>query len=106
MEDATYASRPSPSFAPPYSSEVEAALATILDQIQLMRAVFGSRLDHLTDEMCQMNTRILGGRYLPFMLALGVHARCIFHSSPRWSHHWHKLKMIALSQHFPSFSYS
>ena len=29
-----------------------------MDQIQLMYANFGSRLDHLSDEMCQMDTRI------------------------------------------------
>jgi len=29
-----------------------------MEQLQHMRANFGSRLDHLSDEMCQMNTRI------------------------------------------------
>ena len=29
-----------------------------MDQLHLMRADFGSSLDHLFDEMCQMNTRI------------------------------------------------
>ena len=29
-----------------------------MDQLQLMRANFGSHLDHLSNEMCQMNTRI------------------------------------------------
>ena len=30
----------------------------ILDQLQHMRAHIGSRLDHIFDEMCQMNTKI------------------------------------------------
>ena len=29
-----------------------------MDQFQLMRADFDSRLDHLSDKTCQMNTRI------------------------------------------------
>ena len=29
-----------------------------MDQFQLMHADFDSRLDHIFDEMCQMNTRI------------------------------------------------
>ena len=29
-----------------------------MDQLQLMRNEFGSHLDYLSDEMCQMNTRI------------------------------------------------
>ena len=33
-------------------------IATIMDQLQLMRADFGSRLDHLTVKMYQMNTKI------------------------------------------------
>ena len=49
--DAAYASRLSSS-SPPPSSRVEASLATIMDQLQLMRASFGSRLDHLSNEMC------------------------------------------------------
>ena len=57
-EDATYASRPSSLSAPPSSSRVEASLAAIMDQLQLLRADIGSQLDHLTNEMCQMNTRI------------------------------------------------
>ena len=51
VEDATYAFRPSSSSTPSFSSGVEASLAAILDQIQLMRDDFNSRL-----EMCQMNT--------------------------------------------------
>ena len=34
----------------------------------------------------------IGGRYLPFMLVLDVHARRIFHSSLGWSRCWHELK--------------
>ena len=34
-----------------------------MDQIHLMCNDFGSRLDHRSDEMCQMNTRI--GRISP-----------------------------------------
>ena len=75
-EDATYASWPSFSSAPSSSSGVEASLAAIMDQLQHMSANFGSHLDHLFDEICQMNTRIgciacrqshLGGfAYSPF----------------------------------------
>ena len=57
-EDAAYASRPFSSSASSFSSRVEASLVAITDQLQLMRADFGSRFDHLTDEICQMNTRI------------------------------------------------
>ena len=57
--NATPTSRPSSSFATPFSSSgVEVSLATIMDQFQLMHADFGSRLDHLSNETCQMNTRI------------------------------------------------
>ena len=51
-------SKPSSSFAPPSSFGAGFSLATIMDQLQLMHVEFGSRLDHLPDEMCQMNTRI------------------------------------------------
>ena len=37
---------------------MEAFLVAILDQLQHMHADFGSYLDYLSDEMCQMNTRI------------------------------------------------
>ena len=57
-ENAAFASRSSSLSAPSSSSRVEASLAAILDQLQHMRADFGSCLDHLFDEMCQMNTRI------------------------------------------------
>ena len=57
--DAAPAFRPSSSSAPPSSSfKVVAFLVAIMDQLQLMCANFGSRLDHLFDEMCQMNNRI------------------------------------------------
>ena len=57
--DAASTSRPSSSSSHPFSSsKAEVSLATIMDQLQLMRADFGSRLDHLSDEMCKMNTRI------------------------------------------------
>ena len=60
-ENATYASRPPtppPSSAPSFSSRVNASLIAILDKLQHMRANFGSCLDHISNEMCQMNTRI------------------------------------------------
>ena len=57
--DAASTSRPSSSSSHPFSSSnAEVSLATIMDQLQLMRADFGSRLDHLSDKMCKMNTRI------------------------------------------------
>ena len=68
-EDAAYARHPSSS-APSSSSSsgVEATLAAILDQLQLVRddlgeirdtqAAHGDRLDLLFDNMSQMNTRI------------------------------------------------
>ena len=37
---------------------MEAFLVAILDQLQHMRADFGSYLDYLSNEMCKMNTRI------------------------------------------------
>ena len=58
VEDATYATRPSSSSAPSSSSGVEVSLVAILDQLQHMHADFGSRLNHLSDETCQMNTKI------------------------------------------------
>ena len=56
--DAAYASRPYSSSAPSSSSKVEASLAAIMDQLQHMRANFGSHFNHLSNEMCQMNTKI------------------------------------------------
>ena len=58
VEDATYASRPSSSSAPTSSSGVEASFATIMDQLRHMRTDFGSCLDHISNEMYQMNTKI------------------------------------------------
>ena len=49
-EDTAYASRPFPLFASSSSSRVEASLAAILDHFQHMRADFGCRLDHLSDD--------------------------------------------------------
>ena len=60
-DDATPTLRPSSSSTPSSSSSssgIEASLTTIMYQLQHMRANFGSRLDHISDEMCQMNTRI------------------------------------------------
>ena len=65
-------SQPSSSSAPPPPpssfSRVEATLAAILDQLQLVRrdlgdiretqAIHSDRLYHLIDGMCQMNTKI------------------------------------------------
>ena len=51
-EDAAYASPPSSTSTPSFSSGIKASLAAIIDQLQLMRADFGSHLDHLSDEMC------------------------------------------------------
>ena len=59
MTYATPASRPSSSSAPPSSfSGAEVSLAAIMDQLQLMRSDFGSRLNHISNEICQMYTRI------------------------------------------------
>ena len=51
-------SRPSSSFAPSSSSQAIISFADIMEKLQHMRADFGSCLDHLSDEMCQMNTKI------------------------------------------------
>ena len=57
--DAASASQPSSSSAPlSFSSRVEVSLTAIMDKLQLIHADFGSHLDHLFDEICQMNTRI------------------------------------------------
>ena len=48
--DATSTSKPSSLSTPPFSSfRAEVFLAVTMDQLQLMRANFGSRLDHLSD---------------------------------------------------------
>ena len=56
--DAAPASRPSSSSALPSSFGAQVSLAAIMDQVQLMHADFGSRLDPFFDEMCQMNAKI------------------------------------------------
>ena len=49
-------------------------------------------LQHLTME----------GHYLPFVQVLVVHVKCKSYSSPRWSCHWHELKIpISTSIPFP-----
>ena len=63
-----------------------------LTQAQPIRGV----LYHLT----------IGGRYLPFTLVLGFHARYISHPSSRWSRRWHEPKMLSLNQSSPSFPHS
>ena len=57
-EDAAYASLPLSSSIPSSTSGVEAFLSAILDQLLHMRVHFSGHLDYLSDEMCQMNTRI------------------------------------------------
>ena len=57
-DDAAPTLRPSSSSTLSSSSRVDASLATILDQLQYMCADFGNCLDKISDEMCQMNTRI------------------------------------------------
>ena len=56
--DATPTSRPSFSSTPSSSFRANVSLFDTMDQLQHMRANFGSRLNHLSDEMCLMNTRI------------------------------------------------
>ena len=57
--DATSASKPSSSSTPPSSSfKADVSLTIIMDQLQLMCVDFGSHLNHLSNEMCHMNTRI------------------------------------------------
>ena len=48
-----------PSFSAPSTSATSGmTLETIMAQLQWIEADFGGSLDYLTDEMCQMNTRI------------------------------------------------
>ena len=56
--DATPTSRPSFSSTPSSSFRADVSLFDTMDQLQHMRANFGSRLNHLSNEMCQMNTKI------------------------------------------------
>ena len=51
-------SQSSSSSTPSSSFRALVSLADIMEQLQHMRADFGSRLDHLSDEMCQMNIKI------------------------------------------------
>ena len=46
------------SSTPSSSFRALVSLADIMEQLQHMRADFGSCLDHLSDEMCQMNIKI------------------------------------------------
>ena len=54
-DDVASTPRVSSSSAPSSSLGVEASLAATMDQLQHMRANFGSSFDHIFDEMCQMN---------------------------------------------------
>ena len=47
-----------PPTSTPSSSTVGVTLDAIMEQLQRIHADFGGHLDYLTDEMCQMNTRI------------------------------------------------
>ena len=58
MTGATPTPQPSSTSAPSSSSRADVSLADIMDQFQHIRADFGSHLDHLSNEICQMNTRI------------------------------------------------
>ena len=60
VEMMNVASTPRPSFTstPSSSFKADVSLADIIDQLQHTRASFGSRLNHLFDEMCLMNTKI------------------------------------------------
>ena len=59
MTNAALAFQPSSLSTPlSFSSKAEVSLAAIMDQLQLIHADFSSCLDHLSNEMCQMNTGI------------------------------------------------
>ena len=60
VDPTTLSFRPSSSSAPSSSSQATISLTDIMEKLQHMHANFGSRLDHLSNEMCQMNTRISG----------------------------------------------
>jgi len=47
-----------PSTSAPSSSAAGVTLEAIMAQIQQMEADFGGHLDYLTNEMCQINTRV------------------------------------------------
>ena len=52
VEDTAYASQPSFISTPSSFSKAEASFVAIMDLRQHMLADFGSRLNHLSDEMC------------------------------------------------------
>ena len=56
-DPATFAIPPSSS-APSTSTSGGVTLKAIMAQLQWMEADFGARLDYLTNEMCQVNTRV------------------------------------------------
>ena len=60
MDSAPIAPSSQPSFtsAPSSTFKADVFLADIMEQLQHIHADFGSHLDHLSDEMCHMNTRI------------------------------------------------
>ena len=60
VDPTTLSFRPSSSSAPSSSSQATISLTDIMEKFQHMHVYFGSRLDHLSNEMCQMNTRISG----------------------------------------------
>ena len=71
--DATPADLTTPSsFDPSSSSRAAVSLADIMERLQYMRADFGSHLDLLSNEMCQMNTKI--GRIAHCQSRLGCFA--------------------------------
>ena len=49
---------PLPHLLPSSSFRAKVSLVVVMDQFQLKCVDFGSHLDHFSDEMCQMNTRI------------------------------------------------
>ena len=56
--DAAPAFRPSSSSTPlSFSFRAEFSLAAIMDLLQLIHVDFGSHLNHLSNEICQINTR-------------------------------------------------
>ena len=49
---------PPSSSVPSYSVTSGVTFEAIMEQLQQMQADFGGRLDYLTNETCQMNTRV------------------------------------------------
>ena len=58
MTDLVASAVPPSSLAPSYSAIGGVTFEAIMEQLQQMQADFGGCLDYLTDEMCQMNTRV------------------------------------------------